>query len=480
LKGLYDKLHLYSRQDYYPMHMPGHKRNTRLLMEGNPYAIDITEINGFDNLHQPEGVIEQLSKRISCFYHSKKSYCLVNGSTAGILAGISAAVNRGDRILVARNCHKSVYHAIMLMELKPVYIYPDTVKKFSVNGGIFAEKIEELLIKYSDIKLVVITSPTYEGIVSDIAYIENIVHRYGAILLVDEAHGAHFGFYKGFPKSAVFYGADIVVQSLHKTLPAFTQTGILHCNLLRLHRRIEQYLDIYQTSSPSYILMSGIDRCISILQDQGEFLFSVYYERLENFYQLMEKLKSLKLLTGHIIGSYGIYSFDISKLIISVKNTLLTGHQLYEILRNRYHIVLEMETSDYVLAMTSICDTNEGFERLAAALLTIDHELVNGDYEMVQGDKKEKEHHKALAYKNPVQAFLPYEAMERKSETVSLKRSQGRVSNTLIYLFPPGSPILVPGEIIEEDLVEYIEQAKIEGLTVVGLCGLDKDEIEVI
>jgi arginine decarboxylase len=476
LEGLYDKLRLYSRQDYYPMHMPGHKRNTQLLKEGNPYAIDITEIEGFDNLHQPEGVIKQLLERICCLYHAKKSYCLVNGSTGGILAGISAAVNRGDKILVARNCHKSVYHAMLLMELNPVYVYPEQVGEFSINGGILPEKIEELLIKYPEIRLVVITSPTYEGVVSDISRIVSIVHGHGALLLVDEAHGAHFGFHESFPKSAVSFGADIVIQSLHKTLPAFTQTGVLHCNRPQLNRRLEQYLDIYQTSSPSYLLMAGIDRCIRLLEDQGDAFFASYYGKLTDFYQSMQKLKRLKLVTGKLAGRYGICSLDPSKITISVKNTGLTGHQLYEVLQDKYHIVLEMAARDYVLAMTSICDTEDGFERLAGALLAIDIDLDHVCQKEALIDEA------AVDYKElqPVKVLAPYEAMDKSSETVMLTCSPGRVSDTMICLFPPGSPLLVPGERIEENLVAYIRQAKKEGLTVSGLCGQEQGEIEVV
>ena len=471
LERLYDKLFNYSKEDYYPMHMPGHKRNTKEFTMVNPYAIDITEIDGFDNLHQAEGVIEELSVRISRLYKAGKSYPLVNGSTAGILTGISAATKRGDRILIARNSHKSVYHAAAIMDLKPVYINPEIVDQLPINGGILPEKIEELLIKYQDIKLVVITSPTYEGAVSDIKRIASVVHGHGALLLVDEAHGAHFGFHEAFPKSAVTLGADIVIQSLHKTLPAFTQTAILHSNRPELNNRLSQYLAIYESSSPSYLLMAGIDRCISLLEDKANNLFRDYIDKLNKFYASMQSLKNLKLVDRQMIGFNGVYDLDPSKLTICVKNTKLTGHKLGEILREKYHIVVEMEAKDYVLGMTSICDSEEGFNRLEHALHNIDQEVLpeRSDPEFTDiGEMK------------PVQAMTLSRAMDLTTERIKFADSSGRISAAFISLFPPGSPILAPGERIEEGLISYLENAKQEGLTITGFLGDNKDEIEVI
>ena len=473
---LYDKLISYTGQDFYPMHMPGHKRNTKLMQMVNPYGIDITEIEGFDNLHQAEGILKHLSERLSSLYGAGESFPLINGSTAGILAGISAATSLGDSVLFARNVHKSVYHAAILRGLKPTYIYPPQISQIPINGGIYSKKVEELLIKNQNIKLVVITSPTYEGVVSDIQSIAKVVHSYGAYLLVDEAHGAHFGFHQGFPKSAVSQGADLVIQSLHKTLPAFTQTAVLHSNCPLLNRKLQQNLAIYQSSSPSYLLMAGMDRCISMLEDQGKALFDSYDRRLQSFYQSMKALKYLSMADDRLIEQAGIYDFDPSKITISVKDTDLSGHQLQELLRKDYHIEMEMAAPEYVLGMTSIGDTEEGFHRLAEALLAIDRKL--GSRELRQSEKTEKEPIKDLL--RPLQALLPQEAVEQKSEQVRLRDSAGRISATFISLFPPGSPILVPGERIDIELLEYLNWVKQEKITITGLIGDQADEIEVV
>ena len=234
-----ERLKELAQSHIYPFHMPGHKRAA--LEFSNPYSIDITEIEGFDNLHHPEGIIREAQEKAARLYGARRTYYLVNGSTCGILAAISAAVPRGERILVARNSHKAVYNAVYLRQLAAEYVYPvDT--RCGVQGQITPQQVEQKLAAFSDIKAVVITSPTYDGIVSDVAGIAEVVHRFGIPLIVDEAHGAHFGFHPAFPENAVKLGADAVIMSVHKTLPAFTQTALLHLCSDRIdHTRIEKY-----------------------------------------------------------------------------------------------------------------------------------------------------------------------------------------------------------------------------------------------
>ena len=267
---LFDKLNQYATEDYYPWHMPGHKRNLELMKNFNPYAIDITEIDGFDNLHNAEDVILDSMNRAARLYHSKHTFYLVNGSTSGILTGISGCTNKGDKILMARNCHKAAYHAVLLNELEPVYLYPQYDDKKGIQCGYSAKYIKRMLIKNPDVSLIVLTSPTYEGVISEIGEICELAHERNIPVLVDEAHGAHFAFHEAFPTSAVDLGADVVIQSVHKTLPAFTQTALLHVNSnLADLDRIKTYSSIYQTSSPSYVLMAGIDKCIDMIEKEG-------------------------------------------------------------------------------------------------------------------------------------------------------------------------------------------------------------------
>ena len=262
------KLNELEQSDIYPFHMPGHKR--AFLPFANPYAIDITEIEGFDNLHHATGILQEAQQKAADLYGAKKTYYLVNGSTCGLLAAISAAVPRGEKILMARNCHKAVYHAMYLRQLVPVYLYPEDTA-YGIQGQVTPQMVQKQLKQTPDIRAVVITSPTYDGVVSDIKNIADTVHAYGIPLIVDEAHGAHFGFSPEFPENATRLGADAVIMSVHKTLPAFTQTALLHlCSDRIAEKKVAQFLGIYETSSPSYLLMAGIEKSLQIIEKDRE------------------------------------------------------------------------------------------------------------------------------------------------------------------------------------------------------------------
>jgi len=258
LEDLYSKLMAYGNSDVYPFHMPGHKRNKKF---DEFYKMDITEIEGFDNLHHPESIILEAEQRAAHLFGAEETFFLVNGSTSGILAAISSISKEGSTVLVARNSHKSVYHGIYLNNLKVTYLIPDVIEEFDINGGIDPEEVRICMEHNKEIAGVIITSPTYDGVVSDIRKIADIVHEYGIPLIVDEAHGAHFPLWDEAPESAISCGADMVIHSLHKTLPSLTQTALLHVNGNIVDRdKIRRFLGIYQSSSPSYVLMASIDR----------------------------------------------------------------------------------------------------------------------------------------------------------------------------------------------------------------------------
>lgn len=468
MKNLYEKLVEYSRGNHYPMHMPGHKRNTELMSMVNPYTIDITEINGFDNLHHPEEVIKELEIRVNSLYESEKTFLLVNGSTVGLLAAISAATKKGDKVLLSRNSHKAIYHGLVLKELDPVYIYPQKVQDTPIYGGISPENIEEMFIKHPDIKLVIITSPTFEGVVSDIKKIAEIVHKYHGLLLVDEAHGAHFGFHKHFPISSVKLGADFVIQSMHKTLPSFTQTAILHSNYQVRNAKLAEYLAIYESSSPSYLLLSSMDQCVQLLEERGIELFESYYLKLSHFYQSVKRLKHIRVINPEEVK---VFNFDPSKIILSVEHSNISGTELKDILREKYDIELEMDSRYYALAMTSIADTTDGFLRFITALEEIDRSLVK---------VKKEECNYEFVLQHPEPVLKPSEAFEQEIVYSKLNQSAGKISGAFIGLYPPGIPILVPGERIESSMITYIEEAVRIGLTVTGLSGVFDDEIKVL
>ena len=508
--GLLERLTEYAGSDAYPFHMPGHKR--REIPDGipggfpDPYGIDITEIDGFDNLHHAEGILKDAMDEAAAIYGADRSWYLVNGSTCGILSAVFATTENGGKILTARNCHKAVYHAICLNRLEAEYLYPEEITEFGINGGIRAEDVRKALEKdamrcagnsgdvrgkITKIQAVLITSPTYEGVVSDIRAIADAAHEYGIPLIVDEAHGAHLEYADqchGFPKSALEYGADLVIQSLHKTLPSFTQTAILHVKGKLVDQdRISRYLSMFQTSSPSYLFMAGMERCIRYMDGDGRNEMIRYEKRLERFMERMEGLQVLEVLDREICGKYRtVAGWDPSKIVVSTMRAEdFHGEELAETLRRKYHLEMEMTAPEYVIAMTSLMDTEEGFERLGTALLEIDGALrhcVEPEQQKEKGESKEKERcetpevteSKVL---HPVRRMLICEAMNADMERTALQDTVGKVSAEFVYLYPPGIPIIAPGEVFTDAIVEKIVAYKAAGLLVQGPADPDADVI---
>lgn len=452
---LYDKLREYVAKETYPMHMPGHKRNPAFIME-NPYEWDVTEVEGTDNLHHPEGIIREEMNWVKEIYQTEETYFLVNGSTCGILAAISACCRRGDTILVARNCHRAVYHAVFLLELNPIYLYPEVDEETGILLGIAKEQVEKKLSEA--VSCVVITSPTYEGVVSDVDNIASIVHNYNIPLIVDAAHGAHFSWSKKMPTTPMKQGADIVVESLHKTLPSLTQTALLHQVSKRVPKKeLERYLAIYETSSPSYVLMASISRCLHYLAEEGERPWDEYEKNLTMLKEKAENWRCLRLWTHP--------DKEPSKQVIWTGNTEKTGVELAEELRNSYQIEVEMAARDYIIAMTSIADSREGFLRLANALSCIDKKL----------SLQETKPGNIIPEANVKKCC--YEAVYGKKERIWIEEAKGRVSAEYAFFYPPGIPFLVPGEEITEEIILSFVEGKRCGLT---LLGLEDEKIETI
>ena len=501
--GLLERLTEYAGSDAYPFHMPGHKR--REIPDGipggfpDPYGIDITEIDGFDNLHHAEGILKDAMDEAAAIYGADRSWYLVNGSTCGILSAVFATTENGGKILTARNCHKAVYHAICLNRLEAEYLYPEEITEFGINGGIRAEDVRKALEKdamrcagnsgdvrgkTTKIQAVLITSPTYEGVVSDIRAIADAAHEYGIPLIVDEAHGAHLEYADqchSFPKSALEYGADIVIQSLHKTLPCFTQTAILHVKGKLVDQdRVSRYLSMFQTSSPSYLFMAGMERCIRYMDGDGRNEMVRYEERLEHFMKRMEGLQVLEVLDWEICRKYRtVAGWDPSKIVVSTMRAEdFHGEELAETLRRKYHLEMEMTAPEYVIAMTSLMDTEEGFERLGTALLEIDGAL-RRRMESGRKEKAASETPEGLESKlsHPVRRTLICEAMDADTERTALQDTVGKVSAEFVYLYPPGIPIITPGEVFTDVIVEKIVAYKAAGLLVQGPADPDADVI---
>ena len=510
---LYEKLAAYGASDFYAFHMPGHKR---LMGEfENPFQIDITEIDGFDDLHHPEndGVLTEAQRRAAQVFGAGETHFLVNGSTAGILSAISGCTKYGGTLLMARNCHRSAYHGAELRGLKTVCLYPQYIPELGINGAILPEDVENALQKpiiekkqqadgktekdsggdreknqnriQTDIQAVMIVSPTYDGVCSDVRRIAGICHRYGVPLIVDQAHGAHFPFSKYFPEDAVSAGADVVIQSVHKTLPAMTQTALLHVQGEIANReRIRKFLSIYQSSSPSYVLMASIDACVDLIERDGEELFAKHVRELKNFRESCRELKWL-YLAGLDSEKDGIWQleaklaefgqtadFDRSKLLISARRANLagaglTGEELSRILRERYHIQMEMSGPDYVVGIAGIADSEEGFGRLEEALHELDQDM--DEKIPVSVNTADKVSAKSNALPRLKAVLTIGEAAEAEGACRPLAACEGAVAGNYVYLYPPGIPVLAPGERVTEELLKCIEEWLEAGYEVHGL-----------
>lgn len=487
------KLEAYSKENIVPMHMPGAKRNSELIgryMDDMPapYDIDITEIDGFDNMHNADGMIKKAFEKTAALYGADESLFLVNGSTAGNMAAICGVTDKGDSIIVARNCHISVYNAIILNELDANYVYPQYDDEYGYYKGISLREIKDAVEKNEsmgkDIKAVVITSPTYEGNVSDIKNIAAYLHEHNIPLIVDEAHGAHFKFSCEFPQTAVEQGADIVINSVHKTLPSLTQTAVMHINYGYVNvSKVKRYWNIYQSTSPSYILMGSIDRCMSIIEKDGEYLFENYISKLKILRNKLGQLKNIKLID----------SDDISKIVIGCDN----AKKLYDILLKEYGIQLEMSSLKYAIAMTSIFDSAEYYDRFYNALCEIDRRYnANNINNSANNNQNYAEHYNIFNNTLSIKkADIKVNIADFKNEALmSIAKAlnegdkngydkimmndsslYGRISAKMVYVYPPGIPILCPGEIISENVVNIISKAIENGLEVVGL---ELDELE--
>lgn len=494
---LIDRLKEYGKSDFYAFHMPGHKRQEELgiTLFPNPFSVDITEIDGFDNLHHPEGILKESMERAAAVYGADRTYYLVNGSTCGILAAISSAVSDGKKLLMARNSHKSAYHAAMLNRMETEYIYPEIIEESGIQGGIELGELRRILEadKENRIGAVFLTSPTYEGIVSDIKNLAEIVHERGIPLIVDEAHGAHFAFYEGeeenrqtgrlFPRSALQCGADLVIQSIHKTLPSLTQTAVLHLKEgIADRERLEFYLRIYQSSSPSYVMMASIDNCIEYMAGEGRKRLEQLGRRLEHWMEDAKQWSCLRVLDDHVLEENGAFDRDISKLVVGIspqaEKAGINGTALAEAVRRRFHLEPEMCCDRYVLYMTSLMDSEESLFKLSAALTQIDKEIAGalcmGRNEGTEGISEETEKHSGeqgtLTWTRDVPRRISMaEAVNKKGRRIRLEDACGCISRGFLTVYPPGVPAVVPGEMISQETAELLLKNAGLGLTVEGL-----------
>ena len=465
----------YIKRDIFPWHMPGHKRKVAM---DHLFEKDFTEVPGLDDLHHPEGIIKDAEDEIAKVYGTRKSFFLVNGSTSGIMSAIYAAVSiykdAKPKILVARNCHKSVFNAIELLGAEPVYVYPDRFlmeendrDDSSIYKGLRPEDFVILKdeLASGNIACAVITSPTYEGFLSDVNGISSLLHKYGIPLIVDEAHGAHLPFCDKFGRSAIYSGADMVIQSLHKTLPALTQTAVLHiadtkmCDdrylstgshevdskpasnagvVASIHNdledRVRKYLRIFMSSSPSYVFLANMERCIAWC-DENRDEFDKFYDRVMAFRKRTEAegLHNIGLLPADRVKT------DPSRLTFVIKG--MSGRKAAKLLEEKYGIVVEMTGADHIVLISTVMDSEEDFMRLESAIKELDVDIEYGS------DHQDEE--KTVV---GLEEFV----VHTDHGECPINYAIGLRSKDYIYMYPPGSPIIAPGDTITKEMTETI------------------------
>lgn len=435
-----DALKKHLQREKASFHMPGHKNGAAFFdspLYNDIFMLDTTELDGTDCLCAPTEFLKTAQNRAAAYFGADEAFFLVNGSTGGILSMFYAAFKEGDRVIVDRNCHKSAVSAISLSGVNPVFVTPEKDEEKCVSGKIDPKKIEKLFEKYPDTRGVYITSPNYYGICSDVKKIAEIAHRYSAVLLVDEAHGAHFPFSEHFPENAVSCGADIAVTSLHKSLPSPNQTALLCKKGNRIcDERLKNSVFMFQTTSPSYILLAYADFAISMAKEKGE--------------ELTQRLLSLKR------GIKSLKTDDPFKIIISFKEKGYSGGEIEEILREKFGIFAELSDHVNVLLMASWGNSERDFSLLKEALEYIENlpskELVTLPYP---------------EFSQEVVALPPKEILNKETETIDIENASGKICAHTVAAFPPCIPVLLPGEIIEKEHIRFLKdfKGKITGMT---------------
>ncbi|WP_035377267.1 aminotransferase class I/II-fold pyridoxal phosphate-dependent enzyme [Fervidicella metallireducens] len=468
VEGLID----YINEDIIPFHMPGHKNNKRQFNElnvirDNLYKMDNTEVPGLDNLHLPEEMILHSQKLAAQAYKAAKSYFLINGSTCGIYSMITGTTKPGDKIIVQRNCHRSVFMACFLGGLNCVYVNPRILDEFNIAVSVETSDLIKIMDENPDAKAIVITNPTFYGTCCNLEEIVKEAHRRKILVLVDEAHGAHFPFNDNLPKSAMECGADVSVVSMHKTTPALTQTALLNVSKGVDTEGIEFMLKLYQSTSPSYILLASIDTARYIMQEKGRILTDELLVNINEFRDKMSSIEEYRLLGKEHIGVKGVSDVDITKIVISSN---FGGKNLDNLLRQKYGIQVEMSDVNNITLICSVGDNKESFDLLYNALIDV--------------IKNKEKVNKSIHFKKSIPGYKiainMREAYYTKKRRIRLCEASGMISGELVAPYPPGIPVLLPGEYITDEIINYIEFVKENNIPLNGINDGTAEYINVL
>ena len=466
---LYEAVVSYVRKHKVSFHTPGHKHGNaipaafRRFVGETVFDMDLTLLAEVDSLHEPQTVIRDAQRLAAEAYGADASFFLVNGSTVGNQTMILSTCNPGDLVLVPRNAHQSVLAGVLLAGCEPVFMRPETNKELGLYTNVTLGTVEAALKRWPNVKAVLITSPTYHGIATDTQRIAELVHEHGLPLLIDEAHGPHLKFHDELPLSAMEAGADMAVQSTHKILAGMTQSSLLHAKVGRIDMgRVRKVLKLLTTTSPSYILMSSIDMARRQMAMEGKRLIGRALKLARKAREEVNKIDGLRCFGRESIGQAGIYDLDETKLTIAVGGLNATGYEVARELNKKYGIQVEYADLFSVFLIISFGNTEHEISRLIKGLRSIS----------LWARSRKKKRKKAVQWVLPGfsarPAVNPRYAFFAPKETVTLEKAVGRVSAETISPYPPGIPLVVPGERLDREAVRAIRALQAAGCRIQG------------
>lgn len=466
---LYDALIKHKNKKAISFHVPGHKNGEVFLKEAHPVFqnilnVDVTELSGLDDLHSPSEAILEAETLLANYYEVKKSFFLINGSTVGNLAMILSAVSEGDEVLVQRNCHKSIMNGLSLANVKPIFIAPEFDTEWQVAGGLTLNSIKEAVRDYPQVKALIVTYPNYYGMVTNLKEIINFCHERNIIVLVDEAHGAHFKRSKGLPMSATELGADVVVQSAHKTLPAMTMGSYLHYNSERVDlERVKAFLRMLQSSSPSYPIMASLDLARKYIATYEEEDLQYTLQMISQFRDKLNRIPSIKLLS---------YKGEGDPLKITIQSrTALTGFALQSKLEE-YGIFTELADEHNVLFIFPLLKRGDLYP-----IEDVWSAIVKGIGGEETSERNFWELNKGTSISTLQMSYK--EQQKKKVEIIPLSEANGRVCAESIIPYPPGIPLLLPGELIKSEDIKQIHNLLEAGSRFQGGENIKKHNLKV-
>lgn len=454
--------------------VPGHKggrgnKELKYFLGEETLKLDVNSMKPLDNLCHPVSVIKEAQELAADAFGAKEAFFIVNGTTAAVQAMIMSTCKRGDKVIMPRNVHRSAINALVVCGALPVYIDPGTNKELGIPLGMSVKDIEAAIQENPDAKAVMVNNPTYYGICSNLKKIVEIAHAAGMSVLVDEAHGTHFYFGENMPMNAMDAGADMAAVSMHKTGGSLTQSSLLLCGPSMNADYIRQVINLTQTTSGSYLLMSSLDIARKNLSLNGKEMFQKTLEFAEYAREEINKLGGYYAFSGELEDGDTIYAFDKTKLSIHTCDIGLAGIEVYDLLRDDYSIQIEFGDIGNILAIISSGDRNLEIERLISALSEIKR--------LHQKDKTGMFDHE---YINPKVVMAPQEAFYSEKKMIAIEESEGMICGEFVMCYPPGIPILAPGELITSEILRYIFYAKEKGCLMTGTQDMEMKHINVV